>query len=500
LLQRDIAKFEDQLQENEEHAAIDQLGPSLKRRKLSHTSINYAATASPNPSKNENIIQSTKATDISAVSTLKHEALEQNLVLNSESAFPRVERQSEWDLPPTLQQDFMRHQPINFFSEGISTIPDNTREMNQLAEQTALAEYGNRTPNMNDARLSSEVKSSLPWSDILRAQSEMGSNTGMYEEVGGTQGQLLGQNNAEDGNRVYASNTQALVSDLRVGDQAEITYTPPGTPERQCELTSEPFARKASNPRVSKPAKRQSKKKKNPKIEDSVQSEDELAMANEETITTTNSIKRARGGRNTEIAVEKSTPESISQAPSPNVTVAIPYSKHYRIDTTTDPDPSTSASIREKISIEQQPLHLDKPEASTDTEAASDTSVTRTRRGRARQRKVQLSKDMATGQESPPIIEPIKIEDTSHTSSILALPLGEISANQIHEKKNESLQETKMMATEAKTESVPDEKENPTPKKASAPQNSASFNGRAPYRVGLSKRTRIAPLLRVFRK
>ena len=147
-LRREIMHFEDRLQRDEHGDSGDIVRHSSKRRKLSHES---------------------RQPDISAVEV---NVFDPQYVLDQENLFPQIQNQTQCDLPPTLEQNFVQTLPLPTFSEGVSTIPDNTIEIRRIAEQATFVKPLDQNLLFESTRLQSEAKSSLPWSEILKAQSQ----------------------------------------------------------------------------------------------------------------------------------------------------------------------------------------------------------------------------------------------------------------------------------------------------------------------------------------
>jgi hypothetical protein len=454
LVQEETVDFEDQLQENEEGVSIDQLGPSPKRRKICHTSLSGRQVALLNSPKSAKTSWSSGRSNFRPISTFKDGNIEPDFAFDTESAFPLVNKQSQWDLPSTFQEDCVRRLPMSIFSEEVSTIPDNTTEIKQLAEEATLAVHVGQHPPINSDMLPSEAKSSIPWSDILLVQSEGDQSMDIHaEEVERAQDQINNQN--------------------------EVSNTPPGTPVGQCELGLESLRGKLSNPRLAISAKRQSKKRKKLKLEDTPQSEDELTMTNEEKDLPTSTTQPVEGyikdmnSRNRDAKVKARLLEQ---------------------------DPSILASMVVERDVEM-PIELsENREPSTEEKLVSDVYIVQTKRGRGRPQISYSSKDASAKEESPIAVEQIESQNSSYKSSTSAQPLAEMEFNPQTLEANEPLLETEAQTTETQTSLALDAKENSKSNKTGPLQDSTSSNWRVPYRVGLSKRTRIAPLLKVLRK
>jgi hypothetical protein len=480
LVQEETVDFEDQLQENEEGVSIDQLGPSPKRRKICHTSLSGRQVALLNSPKSAKTSWSSGRSNFRPISTFKDGNIEPDFAFDTESAFPLVNKQSQWDLPSTFQEDCVRRLPMSIFSEEVSTIPDNTTEIKQLAEEATLAVHVGQHPPINSDMLPSEAKSSIPWSDILLVQSEGDQSMDIHaEEVERAQDQTSRENDADHRYQTRVLNGHALDNDLRINNQNEVSNTPPGTPVGQCELGLESLRGKLSNPRLAISAKRQSKKRKKLKLEDTPQSEDELTMTNEEKDLPTSTTQPVEGyikdmnSRNRDAKVKARLLEQ---------------------------DPSILASMVVERDVEM-PIELsENREPSTEEKLVSDVYIVQTKRGRGRPQISYSSKDASAKEESPIAVEQIESQNSSYKSSTSAQPLAEMEFNPQTLEANEPLLETEAQTTETQTSLALDAKENSKSNKTGPLQDSTSSNWRVPYRVGLSKRTRIAPLLKVLRK
>lgn len=73
-----------------------------------------------------------------------------------------------WSLPPTLRNDFVRHNPESMFSEPSSTIPDNTMSQQRIIQEALQANA--QTLNEEKSVLAPESESSIPWSVSLETQ------------------------------------------------------------------------------------------------------------------------------------------------------------------------------------------------------------------------------------------------------------------------------------------------------------------------------------------
>ena len=101
---------------------------------------------------------------------------------------------------------------------------------------------------------------------------------------------------------------------------------------------------------------------------------------------------------------------------------------------------------------------------------------------------------------TPPTINGEISDQETRTPSTPGQPLEEICSNQRMLERNEPFDRSKSQTVEVQSTCTADVKEILTAGNTTSLGGSGTPNGRVPYRVGLSRRTRIPPLLRVVRK
>jgi hypothetical protein len=80
-------------------------------------------------------------------------------------------------LPPTLAEDFRNHSPVGMFSEGQSTVPDNTIQIQQIAQQ--LSQY----ESPRNGIVNNDHKSSIPWTDLMNLESDAPTGSPPFERI-----------------------------------------------------------------------------------------------------------------------------------------------------------------------------------------------------------------------------------------------------------------------------------------------------------------------------
>jgi len=75
-----------------------------------------------------------------------------------------------WDLPATIRDDFVQHEPVSMFRDASSTVPDNTLTQRRLLEEALSEDRLLLLPDQQDQTPSDENTSSIPWSAYLATQ------------------------------------------------------------------------------------------------------------------------------------------------------------------------------------------------------------------------------------------------------------------------------------------------------------------------------------------
>jgi len=153
-------------------------------------------------------------------------------------------------LPPTLAEEFRNHSPTTMFSEGQSTVPDNTLQLQQIAQQ--LSQYESPRPTEN--------KSSIPWNELMNFESEVPAGSPPFEII-------------EEPPSAVESEAREQTPSISVPEQTEEheeSYTPPGTPVIP---KSEPVVKRSK--KLSKKSLRKSSRKRKTSLPES---DDELSM------------------------------------------------------------------------------------------------------------------------------------------------------------------------------------------------------------------------------
>jgi hypothetical protein len=478
----------------------DHLTGSAKRRKLSHQTVSSSVETSAKPSRRTRSYSSSGKRDYFNVFGGEAEATSANLDPGA------------WNLPPSIQADFNQHQPADMFSDAQSTIPDNTLNMRLIAEQARSEACV--TSNLPPDEVLQSSKSSLPWSEIIKAQREEGLLPEEVDEIR-TVGEpvALPEMMENEHEEIFPIEEPVeLPENPKTLDDG--TYTPPGTPVPPSK-TSQPITkRKVLSKKPSKTAKPKTKKRKKSNQKEEHQSEDELAMANHDL--------NAKSAHLPEVAQASTT--------SVTKTTSVIFTPHEDLQGTVDEPLHAVANLpisevqvvinatKKTVTKHDEIVAQDLPAAGDDgSEKANNTKVAseitavveaniikpQTKRGRGRPRKDQKAEDANAIVEPSSAQEKAEIKSVNDETQDKPHPLKEMPVNSTileppethHDLKSQNVSETKLSIAE-NSENLPIE--SPAVKKPDL--KTPSLLGGKRHRVGLSKRAHIAPLLRSVRK
>jgi len=455
-----------------------------------------------------------------------------------------------WNLPSTLEQDFSRHEPIAMFSEGTSTIPDNTIDRLHVAEQTMRTDREELPFGLVEPKIQLDAKSSLPWSEILREQDFVerelpntydsvyqspnlvhvqlpsnfepnGHEQGGETTVGHKDGQ--GQQdfspadqfdiNAKVSESIHADDDEELVATPVEVERDEPTFTPSGTPIKKSVYANSTSAstlkKKSSNRKLLKATKKKIRKRQVLDDSEDELSRDELGGQGDFAFLAPTEPEHGQcsgvdSDSNRKLAkrvanrLRYSSP--IEGLPSQGVMVVIPSVKEtFSTSSNTGAHTTSKKAVNTKNKVPTITKGGNPPESSK----PAPSTIVPVKKGRGRPRKIpQKPQDPAPAIETAPktkVATAISFKEAEqNTASTTRVKTPDMIL-----KADDAVHKPEVQAS-AKSNLQSDDKENAAPTKASLDKITAKAplqsNGKVPYRVGLSRRTRIAPLLRVVRK
>jgi hypothetical protein len=80
---------------------------------------------------------------------------------------PERKEDNTWDLPASIRDQFLQHEPVSMFPDPSSTIPDNTLTQRRIIEEALSADQLLQQPNPHIPHPSGSSAPSIPWSDYL---------------------------------------------------------------------------------------------------------------------------------------------------------------------------------------------------------------------------------------------------------------------------------------------------------------------------------------------
>jgi hypothetical protein len=454
--------------------------PKLKRRKLSNGLDQSSANVSTKSQAKNTVRPSSEPVDVTNRFALRGD---------DETVAYGDNNQIEWNLSPTIKEDFIKHGPITMFSENVSTVPDDPMLIELVGAQPA---------SISDHNPPTQAKSSIPWSEIMNLPKEE------CIEIPNKSPQDIqsGEVKANQQNQMPDEKSQKDTTDSPEEIMKAIggeTYTPPGTPVIPQGTESRSSKRKSSNSK----SKRKSKRIKKSRVEDPTMSEDELAMTNDDSVhPQTNARQLATSTEPTVEVDEMDSAFAESTEGQATISTKSEGSSNAIAMITVAKGCIDDEALKDDLELnEQTKLPSSKKEVNTDS-SVNEASITKAKRGRGRPRKLQTNQETNITDMSP-INNDSEESNIPKTSHSVTQPMQEISGNVPSFEVEEKLQHAEI----ERLESLPvdsNEKENQLLNKSARLNNSdkssPQSSRRTPYRVGLSRRARIAPLLKSVRK
>ncbi|KAF2667960.1 hypothetical protein BT63DRAFT_457259 [Microthyrium microscopicum] len=413
-----------------------------------------------------------------------------------------------WNLPPSMQEEFNQHQPHTMFSEGASTIPDTSATQRRVLEQmhmhmgppelSTVPEYAGELVD------GEKVKSSLNWSQLINSEAGVEDQVALLEEPTlNTDDAVVNTDKNPETDVAQENVTAAAMVEQPIVQE---NWTPPGTPQI-LEITSQDHVEPIDTPLTDKSTSKMKRKRSKPEDgeTDELQMETPKPAAQKE--------KRKKRGRprksvtEPEVADEEEAKEgnadviavSDEDPPEPREITAVDTTTFQGLTTNSEVD-SKSKVVVEIPLLQATENHPDQHQEVVDETQTPQTEKMAKKRGRGRPKKGSVT-------------TPVKVLDDEAAVQDLDKVIMEESDNAVKQL-TEKAADFPLLKTEdeeiPKEPSEPDQaKENITLgeelksiqiKTKTTKSTGVSRDGKGPHRVGLSKRVRIAPLLKIVRK
>lgn len=396
---------------------------------------------------------------------LNEEAFQTSPSRGAESSLPHPTGEASWDMQPAMRDDFIQHEPAGMFSEQSSTVPD-TQGQARIAE--------------------------TPWSDLMSDERSQGRSTGARSAAT----VIMSASNAAISAELIAPDSSIRLSGLsHLPDDPlfETSSKLPGTPTRQDAVDYQegtPGKKKSTSEGTPK----KNPRKKSQKSRASDASLESLPNAEDNTFVA-KTVKQPRRTKNSPAMLLRppgSGPNGASQQePSMEMEISTgPVSPPDRQRGRPKKTPSVTVMISdeqptiEKTSTKATKSHL-QPSIPVANPEPVPPVVVKQKKGRGRPRKVV---------PAAPVVAP-QVQDDSVESVKSTVPSEPEHVSQ------------PQAAPDTAPESQPVDASNETPVVEAVPKvptkeakrDTGAIKG-ASHRVGLSRRVRIAPLLKVVRK